>query len=102
MYEVKANIRTIDDVNVETFSRDIYNHNVLTVEAGATKASEDKWGVKTYIKIKDNGCTNMKVSSDQAKGEVEIIMQGHAELETMIEGLEFILKALKDAKNEIV
>lgn len=100
MREVKREWREQDGQSFEVFSTDIYNHNILEAAAGSTGdfPGADKWDVKTYLRIKDQGGTNMKINADHVRGLIEIELQGAAELETMIEALTFMRQALLDAK----
>ena len=105
MYEIKQSEREVFGVKVTTFSREIVEANVLEVEAGTTGSCGGDWGHggRTYIRISDRGGTCMSVLPkkpddgmlDEGQG-VEIILGGDCELSTIIEGLEFILQALKD------
>jgi hypothetical protein len=61
-------------------------------------------GGRTYFRIADNGCTDMKVNSYTDKfgsSGFEVVLGGNCELETMIRALKFITKVLEDeAKGE--
>ena len=78
MREVKREWREQDGQSFEVFSTDIHNHNILEAAAGSTGdfPGADKWDVKTYLRIKDQGGTNMKINADHVRGLVEIELQG--------------------------
>ena len=107
MYEVKAGIREIDNISVETFKREIVNANLLEVEAGTTgyKGGDSGHGCRTYIRIEDLGDTNIRVaaikSSKRGNGGMVIELGGDSELSTIIAGLKFITKVLEDQVNEV-
>ena len=83
MREVKREWREQDGQSFEVFSTDICNHNILEAAAGSTGdfPGADKWDVKTYLRIKDQGGTNMKINADHVRGLIEIELQGAAESE---------------------
>ena len=107
MFEVKENYITIGKTEIQTFSREIYNANVIYFEAGTTGycGGDSGHGGKTYIKINDLGGTDITVNpipeGKQGNGGVEIIFGGDAELDTLIMGLKFITKVLEDQANEV-
>lgn len=100
MYEIKEKRRLIHGVEVPTFSREIFNCNVLTVEAGTTGycGGDTGHGGRTYIRIQDEGGTDIHAHALGKYGDegVEILLGGDTELETMVQALEFVLKALKE------
>lgn len=111
MYEIKQGEREVFGRRIPTFSREIYSANILEVEAGTNGycGGDCGHGSRTYIRITDLGGTCMSVipralgdqgDLDEGQG-VEIMLGGDCELGTIIDGLEFILQALKDcAKGE--
>lgn len=100
MREIRMEMHEEDGQSFPVFVTDIYNHNILEVAAGSTGdfPGADKWDIKTYLRIKDQGGTNMKINADHVRGLIEISLQGIGELETMIEALTFMRQALLDAK----
>jgi hypothetical protein len=108
MYEIKETSERVDGSMVEVFSREIYNCNVLGVSAGTTGycGGDSGHGCRTIIRISDLGGTDLRArviprrypAPDNAAEEVEIVLGGDAELQTIIEGLKFILRALEDGK----
>lgn len=104
MYEVKAKVKKIDDVPVEIFSRDIVRANILHVEAGSTGycGGDSGHGGRTYFSIFDESSTDIEVKlieNQYGNKGFEVILAGDSELDTTITALEFILKALKDARD---
>lgn len=108
MYEIRANDTTVDGQDLMVYSREICNCNILEVSAGTTgfRGGDSGHGCRTIIRISDLGGTDLRASvipaaypSNRANA-VEIVLGGDAELETIIEGLEFILQALKDGRGE--
>jgi len=98
MQEIRREWHEEDGQGFEVFATDITDHNILEVAAGSTGPAEEKWDIKTYIRIRDNGGTNMKVIP--GRDGVELKLQGWAELNTLIRGLKFITKALEDARDQ--
>lgn len=107
MFEIKENQRILPDgTKITTYTRDIYNCNILSVEAGTTgyMGGDSGHGGRTYFRIKDEGSTNMRgrVSEDKFGSEiVEVFLGGDTELETIITALRFIAKVLEDQKNDV-
>lgn len=108
MYEIKATDTVIDGQGLTVYSREIINANILEVAAGTTGfcGGDSGHGCRTFIRIRDLGGTDLRAyvkpsryAYDKAE-EVEIVLGGDTELETIIEGLEFILQALKDDKEK--
>ena len=101
MYQIEKHHRKIDGISITTFSRQIANANVLEVEAGSTGycGGDSGHGSKTYIKLQDLSCTDIRVNPIGHAGDrgVEITLSGDSELSTIIEALKFIRKALNDA-----
>lgn len=105
MYAVTENEIDLEGQIIQTYTRDVINANVLTVEAGTTgyKGGDSGHGGRTYIRIEDAASTDITVNPIHNKGNggVEIILGGDAELETIITGLKFIIKVLEDQSNEV-
>lgn len=107
MYEVKENKRILPDgTEITTFTRDIYSCNILSVEAGTTgyMGGDSGHGGRTYFRIADEGCTDMRVRATEDKygsQSVEVILGGDTELGTIITALKFIIRTLEDQRNEI-
>ena len=106
MFEIKEKQRVLPDgTEITTFERDIYSCNILSVEAGTTgyKGGDSRYGGRTYFRISDEGCTNMKVRVKENRFGaecVEVILGGDTELETIITALNFIVIALEDQRHE--
>ena len=107
MYEVKENQRILlDGTKITTFAREIYNCNILSVEAGTTgyMGGDSGHGGRTYFRITDEGSTDMTVLTSRNKfglESVEVFLGGDTELETIITALKFIIKTLDDQRKEI-
>jgi hypothetical protein len=107
MYEIINNEREVNGKTIDTFKREIYNANILEVEAGTNgyQGGDTGHGSRTYIRIQDMGATDISVhvTHDQFGCEdgVVISLGGDSELNTMIEALRFILKVLDDQSREV-
>lgn len=102
MYEVKRKVYEIDGTEIPLYERDVYDHNVLTVQAGTAgynTPGAEKTSTKTVFSIRDNGCTNWDIATTQDG--ILVTMRGDSELVTMIKALEFILRVLKDEKDGV-
>ena len=106
MFEIKEKQRILPDgTEITTFERDIYSCNILSVEAGTTgyKGGDSGHGGRTYFRIKDEGCTDMKVcvTEDRFGAEsFEVFLGGDTELDTIITALKFIVAALEDQRHK--
>ncbi len=111
MHEVKASETIRDGQEVTMWSSDITNHNILGVSAGTTGHCGDKYDCRTYISIQDQACTNIRIRplypeyrrlkcQGEADG-VEITLVGDSELDTLIEGLAFLLQTLRDERKRL-
>lgn len=107
MYEVISNEREVGRKTIDTFKRDIYNANILEVEAGTNgyQGGDTGHGSRTYIRIQDMGGTDIDVhvTHDQCGREdgVVIGLGGDSELTTIIEALKFITEVLDDQRREV-
>ncbi len=108
MKEITREMHELDGHSFEVYATNIFNCNVLEVAAGAGDDPLDddaKRSTKSYIRIRDNGGTNMQYkiltdSLNRFEG-IELEFRGGAELDTLIEGLEFMKQALVDAREEM-
>lgn len=86
---------------VRVYEKEITSCNILRVAAGTTglKGGDSGHGGRTYLEIEDEGGTDIKfnvISDGTVSGAfLRIELGGDSELETIIEGLEFIIKTLK-------
>ena len=105
MYEIKENTRRIGNIEITTFSRDIYNANVLNVEAGTNgyQGGDSGHGSRTYFRITDCGGTDIRATPLGFDGDegFEVTLGGDCELETVITALKFITKVLEDQAKEV-
>ena len=107
MYEIERRVIDIDNIQVETFKRNVVNTNILEVEAGTNgyKGGDSSHGSRTFIRIEDAGSTDIRVASikrgKRGNGGVIIEFGGNSELSTIITGLKFITKVLEDQANEV-
>lgn len=106
MYEVDTIEKTIDGKRLMVHICDITDHNILQVSAGTTGHREERYDCLTRFTIKDLGGTVIRVRplypdcgpfKDEADG-VEITLTGDSELDTIIDGLAFILQMLKNGR----
>ena len=106
MYEVTSGEREIGGKTIETFKREIYNCNILEVEAGTNgyQGGDTGHGSRTFIRISDEGGTDITARAITDRfGDthgVEIALGGDSELSTIIEALKFITKVLEDQIKE--
>ena len=107
MYEIIEDKKEVDGVSVKTFRRVIEGANILEVEAGAEPPEDmlsGDHGAQIYFRIKDLASTNAKIRTKVSCGvdmeELEVTAVGASEYYTIISALEFIVKALKEAKEE--
>ena len=104
MYAIKEHSRSIRGVKIPTFSRVIEGSTLLYVEAGTNgfRGGDPGAGSRTYIRIQNLSDTDFAAPPDEpAMDGIEIFLGGDSELETMITGLEFILKVLKEEAMEV-
>ena len=107
MYEVTERRRKLEDgTEITTYTREVVSCNILEVEAGTTgyQGGDTGHGGCTYFRIQDEGSTDMNIQtrSDRYGGsEVEVILGGDCELETMIRALKFITKVLEEESREV-
>ncbi len=107
MFAIKEKRRVLGDgTEISTYIRDIYNANVLEVEAGTNglMGGDSGHGSRTYFCIEDAGSTDMKVhayTSSHGNAGLEVTLGGDCELETIISALKFITKVLEDESNGV-
>ena len=106
MYETTMNTRLVDRKEIETWSRDILDANILSVEAGTNgyQGGDTGHGCRTYIRIQNEGGTDItaraiKDSLGRTQG-IELMLGGDSELSTIIEALKFTVKVLEDQIQE--
>lgn len=106
MYEVKKHYRTLSDgTEITTYKRNLTCLNMLEVEAGTTGlcGGDSGHGGRTYFRIEDIGGTDITVNPIPAhisNGGFEVILGGDSELNTIIEGLKFIVKVLEEGRSD--
>jgi hypothetical protein len=100
------NTRLVDRKEIETWSRDIIDANILSVEAGTNgyQGGDTGHGCRTYIRIQNEGGTDItarsiKDSLGRTQG-IELMLGGDSELSTIIEALKFAVKVLEDQIQE--
>jgi hypothetical protein len=105
MYAITEKERNIDGTIITTYSRDIYNANVLEVEAGTNgyKGGDSGHGSRTYFRIENAGGTDIEARLIGPYGTdgIEVSLGGDCELETIIMALKFITKMLDDSATEV-
>jgi len=106
MYEVDTIEKTIDGKRLMVHTCEITDYNILQVSAGTTGHREERQDCITRFTIRDLGSTDIQVRplypdygpfKDEAEG-VEITLTGDSELDTIIDGLAFILQMLKNGR----
>jgi len=92
------------DIGFRLYEKEIFDACVIKVKAGTTgfKGGDAGHGGRTFIKIEDIGGADIHFKATQNEMEKSLIMTlyGDAELNVMIEGLEWITKKLKENKGE--
>lgn len=95
-------IETIDGYSINIIGNEFKSANILKVSAGTNgyKGGDSGHGARMYIEFNDLAATNMKIKLNSAQDykdveRIEIVFSGDTELQTAIEGLEFILNNLK-------
>ena len=101
---------TIDGQEIEIYVKEIVSANILEVAVGSTgfRGGDTGHGGRTYIRFTNKCSTDMrcKISNQAGKYEdkwemetekenIELVFGGDTEFETLIQGLEHILKVLK-------
>lgn len=106
MYETTCSARRVNGVDIETWSRDIIDANLLSVEAGTNgyQGGDTGHGSRTYIRIQDEGGTDIGARAITDKfgftTGIEIALGGDSKLSTIIEAMKFITKVLEDQIKE--
>ena len=104
MYEVTSRTRRINGVDVETWEREIFDANILSVEVGTNgyRGGDTGHGGRTYIRITDKGGTDISARVIKDKygdtSAIEIALGGDAELSTIIEAFKFITMVLEEGR----
>lgn len=105
MYAITEKERNVDGTTITTFSREIFNANVLEVEAGTNgyQGGDSGHGSRTYFRIENAGGTDIEARLIGPYGTdgIEISLGGDSELETIITALKFITKVLEDGAMEV-
>ena len=98
---MKKSIISVGNVDIPVVEEEFPSHNIISVKAGTSGWQNDdahRYDCKTYLRIQDNACTNMKgivVEDDYGEAEsVQILLEGESELITFICGLKFALDTL--------
>ncbi|MCH4007816.1 MAG: hypothetical protein LKE59_11825 [Eubacterium sp.] len=106
MYETRIDTRQVKGKEIETWKREIFDANILAVEAGTNGycGGDSGHGSRTYIRIEDMAGTDITVRPlrNYFKGNsgLELILGGDSELSTILEALKFITKVLTDQIEE--
>lgn len=87
---------------VKVYETTIQSANILRVAAGTTglRGGDSGHGGRTYIEIEDESCTDIEFEISKEGRLLKIELGGDTELETIIEGLEFIVETLKANKSQ--
>ena len=101
-YPAQRHTHEVDGKLITTWERDVVSCNILEVEAGTNgyQGGDSGHGSRTYLRIKDQGCTDIRCSVKQnpydgRMDELEITLGGDTELETMKEALRWMLSILE-------
>lgn len=100
MYEVKRGKRDVWGEKITTYTREVVGANILEVEAGTngSQGGDAGHGSRCYIRIENVSSTAWEIKTKfHAEGlkEIELILGGDYERETIITALKFILEALE-------
>lgn len=90
----------VDGITIKTEKQEIASANIIEVEVGTTGhcGGDSKYGCRTYMRIEDLGCTDMRFntySDNYGHSSVELVFGGDTEMDTFIEALEFAVETLK-------
>lgn len=98
MYEIKHHISTIDGVPVDIWSRELVNACMMRVYAGTTgyRGGDSGHGGRTFIRLVDDGGTDMEIVPSHDPEGVEIVFEGDAELTNIVDALKFAVHVLED------
>ncbi|MCH4007875.1 MAG: hypothetical protein LKE59_12125 [Eubacterium sp.] len=106
MYETRIDTRQVKGKEIETWKREIFDANILSVEAGTNGycGGDTGHGSRTYIRIEDMAGTDITVrplrNYFKDNSGLELILGGDSELSTILEALKFITKVLTDQIEE--
>ena len=112
MEDMKRNIRRIDREFIKTVRTEMVNCNILEVETGTNgyHGGDSGHGGRALLRLSDAASTDMRcLISGEIAGysqtyevyfshvdSVEIVVGGDAEIGTLIDSLEFVVKNLKE------
>lgn len=106
MHEIISGTKVVNGEEIETWKREIYDANVLEVEAGTNgyKGGDTGHGSRTFFSIKD--CTGTDITAKVLRDRYghgygfSVELGGDCELTTIIKALKFIVKVLKKQSKE--
>ena len=110
MFAIKEKQKILPDgTRLTTFTREVISANAIEVEVGTNGfkgGGNAEHGGRTYFRITDLGNTDMFVKTALGRngntGEVEFILGGDCELETIIRALKFAVKVLEEESAEVM
>lgn len=110
MFAIKEKQRILPDgTRLTTFTREVISANAIEVEVGTNGfkgGGNAEHGCRTYFRITDLGNTDMFVKTALGRngntGEVEFILGGDCELETIIRALKFAVRVLEEESAEVM
>ena len=100
MYDIKKGNANVGGIKFPVYKREICSANQIEVVAGTNgyHGGDSGHGSRTFIQIRDLGGTDItvnKLTNEHGDEGVCLDLGGDAELQTIIEGLEFIVNVLK-------
>jgi hypothetical protein len=93
-------------MKITTKTKSIVNAALFEVEVGTTglRGGDSGHGGRSYLRFKDQASSDFKISvvssGESGNGEVVLTFGGDAELENLIEALQFALDVLKESKED--
>lgn len=100
MFEVTEEIRNLRNRPVHTFTRLIADDNLLEVEAGTNgfKGGDTSEGSRTFIRIEDQGDTDMKATALGIDGFEGLTLEfgGDEGLRSALTAFKFIVRVLEE------
>lgn len=112
MEDIKRNVRRVDGEFIKTLKTEMVNANILEVETGTNgyHGGDSGHGGRAILRLSDLASTDMRcfISGEMAGysqtyevyfshvDSVEIVVGGDAEIETLIDSLEFVVNNLKE------
>ena len=103
--EYSYSVVEVDGCEFPVFKKEIISANILEAVVGTNgyKGGDSGHGSRTFIRIKDLGSTDIRITKVEPYGDgVEIILGGDTELMTIIDALRFITDVLESKAGDFI